>query len=82
MFQQDQPKSYMQELDAWTERVVIDQLIHAYTYGPEEAIEEAKRLVKKAIREKVLESYHNGQQARPQSPYQRATEKRTARARG
>jgi len=53
----------MQELDEWIERVVIDQLYHACTYGPEEAVIEAKQLVKKAIRQKVLESYHNGQAA-------------------
>lgn len=55
----------MQELDEWTERVVIDHLYHACTYGPEEAVIQAKQAVKKAIREKVLESYRNGQQGTP-----------------
>jgi hydroxymethylpyrimidine/phosphomethylpyrimidine kinase len=39
--------------------------------GPEEAIVEAKELVKKAIRTKVLESYHNGQAAGPRTQQQR-----------
>ena len=66
MFQQDRTKSsYMQELNGWAEAVVIDPLIHAASYGPEQALDETKQAVLKAIREKVLESYRNGQAAGP-----------------
>ena len=55
--QQVVKKSFMQELDLWSDANVIDPL---FNNGPD-AIDE----VKKAIREKVLESYHNGQAAGP-----------------
>ena len=51
----------MQELDAWTQVNVIDGL---YNSDPIEGDwDESVAQVKKAIREKVLESYRNGQQA-------------------
>ncbi len=46
----------MQELDAWTDEAVIEPLVDGG--GVETQLE-----VRRAIREKVLESYHNGQQA-------------------
>jgi hypothetical protein len=64
MSYQDKPKGYMQTLDEWSERVIIEPLVHACTYGPDEAVSETKQTVLKAIREKVLESYHNGQDAK------------------
>lgn len=57
--------NYMSQLDQWSEQSVIAPLADAYTHGPEEVIVRAKQLVRRAIREKVLESYHNGQNARP-----------------
>ena len=59
MSEQEKPKSFMQELDAWAHQVVISPLLDK---GPEvEVIAE----VQKAIREKVLQSYRNGQAAGP-----------------
>ena len=55
----------MQELDAWTQVTVIDAL---YNSDPIEGDwDESVAQVKKAIREKVLESYRNGQQAGPRN---------------
>jgi len=47
---------YMQEIDRW-----LDGLLAGL---PQDARNEAKR----AIREKILESYHNGQAAGPKPP--------------
>jgi hypothetical protein len=49
-------KSFMQQLDAWTDEAVIEPLLDGG--GVETQLE-----VRRAIREKVLESYRNGQQA-------------------
>ena len=57
--------NYMASLDEWREEQIIQPLADAYTHGPEEVIVRAGDLAKRAIREKVLESYHNGQNARP-----------------
>ena len=51
----EQKLSYMQQLDSWTDETVIAPLLDNGT----DAIER----VQKAIREKVLESYRNGQGA-------------------
>lgn len=61
----DPRTNYMSALDEWSEAQVFAPLADAYTHGPEEVIVRAKELAKRAIREKVLESYHNGQNARP-----------------
>jgi hypothetical protein len=37
--------------------------------GPEEVVTRAQELARKAIREKVLESYRNGQGAGPRKSY-------------
>ena len=60
---------YMEELDRWTENTVI----HAFAGlcgDPETSKEfqEAAAVVKKLIRDKVLESYRNGQKAGPSRP--------------
>ena len=55
-------KSFMQELDMWTETTVIGRVESASgsaDFGP------VVETVKKAIRTKVLESYRNGQAAGP-----------------
>jgi len=70
----EQTTNYMSELDHWTEETIIAPLADAYTHGPEEAVILAKKLTMRSIREKVLESYHNGQNSRPkafQRPYKR-----------
>jgi hypothetical protein len=67
MFQQeDKPKkSYMQELDDWTNAEVIVPMMHAVRSGDEQTFSETARTVERAIRAKVLDSYHNGQKAGP-----------------
>ena len=51
----------MQKLDEWSQAHVIDALFNS---DPIEGDwEELVEQVKRAIREKVLESYHNGQAA-------------------
>jgi hypothetical protein len=71
MSEQDKPKNYMQQLDEWTDECVIAPLTHALLNGPDEAVDRTKAIVRKAIREKALESYHNGQAATPAKPYKR-----------
>jgi len=60
----EQKLSFMQELDLWIDANVIDPLSTDGAEG-EELTEETVEQVKKAIRQKVLESYHNGQKAGP-----------------
>jgi len=60
MSEQEKPKSFMEELDLWSLQTIIEPLLDK---GPD-AIGEIKR----AIRQKVLESYRNGQKTRPQGP--------------
>src|SRR6266568_8621584 len=61
-------KNFMQQLDEWTIATVINPLFEtAQLEGdeyPQEWDEAAERVLK-AIREKVLESYRNGQAAAP-----------------
>jgi hypothetical protein len=60
-------KSYMQELDLWSDTSIIGPLFQAWQQWAEHRNEErygqAVDLIKKRIREKVLESYHNGLKA-------------------
>ena len=55
--------SFMQELDRWSDANVISPL-YAGESSPDDWMEAVER-VKKAIRQKVLESYRNGQVAGP-----------------
>jgi hypothetical protein len=76
MSKQEKPKSFMQELDEWTTTTVIGPLIQADPARETEASPEWERTVEqvqKAIREKVLDSYRNGQAAgpRPAKPVRR-----------
>ena len=52
----EQRVSFMQELDRWTDNNVIAPAFNATQDDWEEAVQQ----VKKAIRERVLESYRNG----------------------
>ena len=67
---------YMAELDQWTQSVVIDPLYQDWgdvQNAPDRSVEDECQEhllntvaeIKKAIREKVLESYRNGQKAGP-----------------
>ncbi len=63
MSEQEKAKSFMQELDQWTETTVINPLHECVVEGDSADCEATCQQVKKAIRLKVLESYRNGQQA-------------------
>ena len=66
MSEQKPKSSFMEELDRWTESTVIGPLFACETDGAD--WEPAIERVKKAIRQKVLESYRNGQVAGPRQP--------------
>jgi hypothetical protein len=70
----NQAPSYMQQLDEWIFKAVIWPLFDAFKESQEsksdEPFDQTGQAIKKAIREKVLESYHNGQKAQAQ-PRQR-----------
>ena len=66
----EEKKSYMRQLDDWTDEFVIDPIWNfASETDGKERDEEADDLlitnVRKEIRDKVLESYRNGQKAGP-----------------
>jgi hypothetical protein len=62
----EQKISFMAQLDQWTEDNVFGPLLSTDEEGqPEELSQETLDQVKQAIRQKVLESYHNGQAAAP-----------------
>ena len=65
---EEKQSSFMTELDRWTESTIIGPLFASET--GEEDWELAIGRVKKAIREKVLESYRNGLKAKPRQPAQ------------
>jgi hypothetical protein len=71
--QQQKPKSFMQELDAWCVANIFDPLFEAavdFDHEHPSRWETAVEDTKKAIRTKVLESYRNGQAAGPRQPIQ------------
>ena len=71
----EQKLRYMQQLDEWTQEVIIDPLYKGWAAvenAPDEVREESQAeltevalTVKKAVRERVLLSYRNGQKAGP-----------------
>ena len=75
----EQKFTYMQQLDEWTHNVIVDRLFAAWqdysqASNPASGLSEAEgeqilnralAEVKKAIREKILESYRNGLKAGP-----------------
>lgn len=72
--QEKEKSSFMQELDRWTESTIICPLFASEVDG--EDWEPAIERIKKAIREKVLDSYRNGLRAKPRQPRQPAVEPR------
>ena len=76
MSEQQKP-NYMAALDQWIDANVISPLVYSGGDGEgQELTEETVEQVKKAIREKVLESYKNGLKAgavrkEPRREYQR-----------
>ena len=70
----EQKQSFMQELDIWSEANVINPLLSNDDDADEYVGGETVERIQKAIREKVLESYRNGQAAgsrRPVAPVRR-----------
>jgi hypothetical protein len=67
--QQQKTKSFMEELDLWTDANVIGPLETNDPALHEEWIPVVQQ-VKKAVRTKVLESYRNGQAASPRQARQ------------
>jgi hypothetical protein len=73
----EQKQGYMAELDQWSEATILNPLHDAWRdleSAPDEFVEDLQKeldqvvaAVKRAIREKVLESYRNGQQAGPRA---------------
>jgi len=62
----EEKKSFMQELDLWIDANVVGPLMTADP-NLDADWEDAAARVKQAIRQKVLDSYHNGQQAGPRA---------------
>ena len=60
-----EPKSFMKQLDEWTNAAIIVPLSRACYEGDDVEYHDVTASIEKAVREKVLESYHNGQNARP-----------------
>jgi len=58
----------MQELDGWIEDEVIEKLCAIWNQSQDGDMTVTAESVKKAIREKVLQSYRNGQAAGPTMP--------------
>jgi hypothetical protein len=77
----EQKLSYMQQLDRWTQSVIIDPLHQAITDGDSADCEATCEQVKEAIRGKVLESYRNGQSAGAIRPARKETRHAQAQAR-
>ena len=72
----EQKPRYMQQLDEWTENEIIHPLHEGFKWEQDhidltaqqeldDHADEVIAAVKKAVREKVLESYRNGQKAGP-----------------
>jgi len=61
----------MAGLDQWTESYVVNPLIYAHAEDGEKGWRRCTEEIKRAIRDKVLESYRNGQAAGP-SPARKA----------
>lgn len=77
------PTNYMGQLDQWVDEAVIQPLFAVWQGQREtehdeisyKGVELTTYGVRRAIREKVLESYHNGQKARPKG-FQRSIRRR------
>lgn len=89
---ENQNQSYMQLLDNWIDKQIIEPLFEAWEMEEKVADEESAKLaaqdveetvkeVHKAIREKVLDSYRNGQKAKSSKPTQGSAARRRYAAR-
>jgi hypothetical protein len=68
-YMSEQRQSFMQQLDLWTEDNILRPLFG--TDPKQNDWQGVEEQVKKAIRTKVLESYHNGQAAGPKKAFAR-----------
>ncbi len=74
----EQTQRFMQQLDDWTQGTIINKLLDAaadwreardHELSEQESdkiLDDVTAEIKKAVREKVLDSYRNGQKAGPQ----------------
>ena len=81
---------YMAELDQWTEDTVLRPINRAWQEiasaqsqeerdGAMEGLAEVESQVRRAIREKALESYHNGRRSKDQPSTGRTADERPRR---
>jgi hypothetical protein len=61
--QQTKPKSFMEELDQWIDDEVFEKLYVIWGASQDGDMTATAESVKKAIKQKVLDSYHNGLRA-------------------
>ena len=61
----------MEKLDQWIEEEVFENLYAIWNENQDGNLDSSPNSVKKAIKEKVLESYRNGQKAGPPKPWVR-----------
>jgi hypothetical protein len=59
-------KGFMAELDEWLDRSVFEPIEHAIENGDTKELHLAFSESKQLLKRKVLASYHNGLEARPQ----------------
>jgi hypothetical protein len=75
MSEEQNPQSFMQKLDQWIEEEVFENLYAIWNESQDGDMTATAESVKKAIRTKVLESYHNGQKAGVTAPTARPARK-------
>jgi hypothetical protein len=75
MSEEQKPQSFMQKLDQWIEEEVFENLYAIWNESQDGDTAVTAESVKKAIRTKVLESYHNGQKAGVTAPTERPARK-------
>ena len=77
----EQTQRFMQQLDDWTQGTIINKLLDAAAdwrdardhelpeHEADKILDDATAAIKKAVREKVLDSYRNGQKAGPRKEW-------------
>ena len=75
MSEEQKPQSFMEKLDQWIEEEVFENLYAIWNQSQDGDMTVTAESVKKAIRTKVLESYHNGQKAGITAPAARPVRK-------
>jgi hypothetical protein len=68
MSEQEKPVSFMETLDQWVDAEVIEKLYIVWSQAQDGNMDASSSSVKKAIQEKVLESYRNGLKAGAAKP--------------